>query len=93
MVKYPQSSQNIKFAKSLQYLQKQVRDKVVFYMQINIKVSYKLILSLLMGMIKRIQINKFAISLQYFKKEVRGEVLSKHQGFYKLELFCPKFSK
>ena len=89
MVKYPQSSQNIKFAKSLQYLQKQVRDKVVFYMQINIKVSYKLILSLLMGMIKRIQINKFAISLQYFKKEV----LSKHQGFYKLELFCPKFSK
>ena len=42
-------------------------------MQKNIKVSYKLILSLFMGMIKHsqsTQMNKFVISLQYPKKEV-----------------------
>ena len=64
--------------------------KLIFCIQINIKVSYKLIfntwgikvsykviLSLLMGMIKHsqsTQSNKVAISLQYLKKEVRGEV-------------------
>ena len=58
--------------------------KLFFCMQINIqvyfntlsvKISYKLILSLLMGMVKHsqsTQINKFAISLPYLKKEVRG---------------------
>ena len=64
MVKYSQSSQNIKFAMSLQYLKKEVRDGVDFlhadkhqsFLQgdINtsdIKVFYKVILSLLMGMI------------------------------------------
>ena len=64
--------------------------KLIFCIQINIKVSYKLIfntwgikvsykviLSLLMGMIKHsqsTQSNKLAVSLQYLKKEVRGEV-------------------
>ena len=64
--------------------------KLIFCIQINIKVSYKLIfntwgikvsykviLSLLMGMIKHsqsTQSNKLSISLQYLKKEVRGEV-------------------
>ena len=64
--------------------------KLIFCMQMNIKVSYKLIfntlgikfsykvtLSLLMGMIKHsqsTQSNKLAISLQYLKKEVRDEV-------------------
>ena len=61
---------------------------------LGIKVSYKLILSLLMGMIKHsqsTQISKHAISLQYLKKEVREGVhflhLDKHQSFYKLALF------
>ena len=64
--------------------------KLIFCMQMNIKVSYKLIfntlgikfsykvtLSLLMGMIKHsqsTQSNKLAISLQYLKEEVRDEV-------------------
>ena len=81
MVKQSQSSQNIKFAMSFQYLQKQVRDEVdflhadkhqsflqVYFNTLGIKVSYKLILSLLMDMIKHsrsTQINKFAIPLQY----------------------------
>ena len=101
MVKHSQSSQNVKFAMSLQYLQKQVRDEVDFlhadkhqsFLQVDfntlgIKVSYKVILSLLMGMIKHsqsTQSNKFAISLQYLKKEVRDGVhflhLDKHQSF------------
>ena len=84
MIKHSQSSQNIKFAMSLQYLQKQVRDEVaflyadkhpsflqVYFNTLGVKVSCKLILSLLMGMIKHsqsTQINKFAISLQYLKK-------------------------
>ena len=58
-----------------------------------IKVSYKVILLLLMGMIKHsqsTQSNNFAISLQYFKKEVRNRIhylhADKHQSFYKLSL-------
>ena len=59
---------------------------------LGIKVSYKVILSLLMGMIKHsqsTQSNKFAISLQYCKK-VRNGVhflhADKHQSFYNLTL-------
>ena len=101
MVKHSQSSQNVKFAMSLQYLQKQVRDEVdflhgdkhqsflqVYFNTLGIKVSYNLILSLRMGMIKHspsTQINKFVIFLQYIKKEVRDGVhflhLDKHQSF------------
>ena len=64
MVKHSQSSQNSKFAMSLQYLKKEVRDEVDFlhadkhqsFLQVDfntlgIKVSYKVILQLLMGMI------------------------------------------
>ena len=106
MVKHSQSFQNSKFAMSLQYLKKEVRDEVDFlhadkhqsFLQVDfntlgIKVSYKVILSLLMGMIKHsqsTQSNKFAISLQYLKKEVRNGVhflhADKHQSFYKLAL-------
>ena len=53
---------------------KEVRDEVDFWMQINIKVSYKGMLSLSIGMIKHsqsTQSNKFTISLQYLKKEVQ----------------------
>ena len=62
---------------SLQYLKKKLEMKFIFCMQINIKVdfntldinvSYKVILSLLMGMIKHsqsTQSSKFAIFLHY----------------------------
>ena len=60
---------------------------------LGIKVSYMVILSLLLGMNKHFQhtqSNKFAISLQYLKKEVRNGVhflhADKHQSFYKLGL-------
>ena len=49
MVKHFQSSQNSKFTMSVQYLKKEVRDEVdflLFCMQINIKVTYKLISTL-----------------------------------------------
>ena len=51
--------------------------KLIFCIQINIKVSYKLIQLILVGMIRHAQItenNKFAKSLQYLKKEVSDEV-------------------
>ena len=61
---------------------------------LGIRASYKVILSLLMGMIKHCQStqnNKFAILLQYLKKEVRDGVhfldADKHQSFHKLALF------
>ena len=91
---------------SLQYLKKEVIDEVNFlhadkhqsFLQVDfntlvIKVSYQLILSLLMDMIKHsqsIQSNKFVIFLQYLKKEVRNGVHflheDKHQSFYNLTL-------
>ena len=74
MVKHSQGSQNSKFAMSLQYLKKEIRDEVDLNI-LGVKVSYKVILSLLMGMIQHSQStqnNKFAIYLQYLKKEVWG---------------------
>ena len=60
---------------------------------LGIKVSYKVILSVLMGMIKHsqsTQSNKFAIQLQYLTKEVRDGAHFRHadkgQSFYKLAL-------
>ena len=83
MVKHFQSSQNCKFAMSLQYLEKEVRDEVDFshadkhqnslqvdLKTLSIKFFYKGILSLMMGMIKHsqsAQSNKLAIALQYLK--------------------------
>ena len=92
---------------SLQYLRKEVKDEVDFlhvdkhqsslqvdFNTLSIKVSYKVILSLLLGMIKHFQYtqsNKFPISLQYPQKELRNGVYflpaDKHQGVYKLGLF------
>ena len=92
---------------SLKYPKKEVRDVVDFFLNedkhqsflkadfntLGIKVSYKVILSLLLGMNKhfqRTQSNEFAISLQYLKKEVRNGVhflhADKHQSSYKLGL-------
>ena len=66
MTKHSQSSQNSKFAMYLQYLKKEFRDEVDFlhadkhqsFLQVDfntlsIKVFYNVILSLLMGMIKK----------------------------------------
>ena len=104
IVRHSQSSQNSKFTMSLQYLKKEVRDEVDFlhvdkhqsflqadFNTLSIKVSYKVILLLLLGMIKHsqsTQSNKFAISLQYLKKEVSNGVhflhAEKHQSFHML---------
>ena len=101
MVKHSQSFQNSKFAISLQYLKKEIKDEDDFlhsdkhqsFLQVDfntlsIKVSQKVILSLLVGMINHsqsTQSNKFAKSLQYLKKEVRERIhfchAHKHQTF------------
>ena len=43
VARHAQMTQNNKVAISLQYLKKEGSDKVDFYMQISMKVSYKLI--------------------------------------------------
>ena len=54
----------------------------VDFSALGIKVSYKVMLLLVIGMIKdsqSTQSNKFAISLQYLKKEVRNGVHFLHE--------------
>ena len=86
-IKHFRSSQNSKFAKSLQC---QVRDEVDFlstnqyasilqvdFNTLGFKILCRMTLSLLIDMIKHsqsTQSNKSAISLQYLKKEVRDGV-------------------
>ena len=90
MVKHCQISQNSKFAMSLQYLIKEVRDEVDIlhaykhksFLQVDFKtlvvsISCKVTLTLLMGKIKHSQStvsNKFEILLQYLKKGGRDGV-------------------
>ena len=56
-LKQSQSSENSKFAMSSQYLKKEIRCEVDFN-SLGIKVSCKVILSLLMGMIQHSQYSK-----------------------------------
>ena len=86
MVRHSQSSEYSKFAMSLQYPKREVREEVDFlqtdkhqnfpqvnFTSLSIKVFYKVILSLLMDMIKHYQSpqsNKLSIALQYLKNEV-----------------------
>ena len=91
MVKHSQSFHNSKFAVSLQHLKKDFRDEVDLlqadkhqsllqfdFKTFGIKVSYRVVLLLLTGMIKHsqsTQCNKLVICLQYLKKELRVGVL------------------
>ena len=84
MVKHSQSSEYSKFAMSLQYPKREVREEVDFlhtdqnfpqvnFTSLSIKVFYKVILSLLMDVIKHYQStqsNRLSIALQYLKNEV-----------------------
>ena len=88
IVKHSQNFKNSKLVTSLQYLKKQVRDEVdslhadknqsflqVDFNTLGIKVSYKVLQSLLVRMIKRSQStksNKFSLSLQHLKKRSWG---------------------
>ena len=88
MVKLFQSSQNSKFAMSLQYIKKEVKDQVdilhadkhqsflkVYFNTLGIKVSFQVDIIIINGHIKHFKItqsNRFAIPLQYPKKEVRN---------------------
>ena len=85
MLKHSQSSQNSKFTMSFWNLKKEMKNRWNLHADIHqsflkidfntliIKVSYKVILSLLIGMIKHSQStqrNKFAISLQSQKRSL-----------------------
>ena len=74
IVKSSESPQNSKFEMSLEYLKKAVRDEVDFllFRKINytlgIKISCKLILPLLMGMIKHFKSTQSNNSVHWRKK-------------------------
>ena len=96
------SSQNKKFAVSLQCLKKELRDKNYFlhadkhqsFLQVDfntlgLKVFFKVILSWLMDMIKHSQStesNKFVISLQYIKKEFRDGIHFLHADKHQADI-------
>ena len=80
----------------------------VYFNTLGIRVSYKVILSILITLIKHsqsTQCSKFAISLQYLKKAVRNGVhllqADKHQKFLQVGIIlfdrsaqtCPKYPK
>ena len=70
---HAQSTQNNKFAKSLQYFKKKMKDEVDFLEQINVKVFHRLMQSYLIGMIRGIP-KIFKITMQYLRKEMSDEV-------------------
>ena len=116
IVKHSQSFGS-KFVMSLQYLKKELWDEFNFlytdkhqsFLQVDFntlgsKVSYKVILSLLMCMIKHsrsTQRNEFTMSSQYLKKEVRNGVhflhadkrQSWHLFFHVSGQKCPRYPK
>ena len=97
MVKNSQSSQNSKFAMSLQYLKKELRAEVDFLHAEFLKRLFWHFehQNCLQGWYYHYHVfsnysNKFAISLQYIKKEIRNANrfwhADKHQSFYKFLL-------
>ena len=95
MVRHVQSTQNNKFAISLEYHKKEVKDEVdILHENKHQRCLYKLILSFLLVAFRLAQItqnNKFAVSFQYLKKDVRGEIdyllANKHQNFLQVTTF------
>ena len=91
-----QSTQNKMFAYLCNILRKKWVKKLIFCMQISLKVFYKLILWFLMRVVKHSgssQNSKFAMPLQYVKKELSNESFSfsfslhadKHQSFLQVD--------
>ena len=86
------SPPGIKFAISLQFLKKEVSDKVDFLHADKHESLLQIDTMILMGMVKHSQSSqnsKFAMSLQYLKKEVRDEVdffhADKHKSFLRVD--------
>ena len=72
MARHAQIAQNNKFVISLQHILKKWVAKLIFHMQISMKVSWKLIVLVLTEMVKDSQSSqnsKFATSLQYLNKK------------------------
>ena len=73
MIKHSQSTQSNKFAISLQYIKKEVRDGIDFLHTDKHQSFYKLALLFLMGVARHVystRNRKFVIFLQNIKKEV-----------------------
>ena len=109
MARCVQSTQNNKFAISLQYFKKEVRNKYGFLHEDKTsEFFYRLVVSYLLVIARYAQStqnSKFVISLQYLKKEGRDEVnflhADKHQTILQVDVInfgghgqaCPNYSK
>ena len=69
VARHAQIAQNNKFVISLQNVLKKWVAKLIFHMQISMKVSWKLVVLILMEIVKHSQNCKFTTSLQYLKKK------------------------
>ena len=92
VARHAQITQNKKFAISLQYLKKELSDKVDFLHADKHESLLQNDIMILLGMVTHSQSSqnsKFAMSLQYLKKEVRTEVdflhADKHQNFLQVD--------
>ena len=92
MIKLSQSTQSNKFAISLQYLKKEVRDGVHFWHADKHQSFYKLELSVLMEVTRHVQSTqnrKLVIFSQYLKKKNIDEVYflhaDKHESFQEVD--------
>ena len=88
VARHAQITQNDKFAISLQYLKKEVSDKIDVLYPDKHETLLEIDTIILTGMVKHsqsFQNSKFGMDLQYFKKEVRDEIgflhADKHQSF------------
>ena len=84
VTRHSQSTQNNKFAISLQYLKKELSDEVDFLHADKHEILLQIDSMILMGIVKHSQSSqnsKFAMSLQYLKKEVKAEVDFLHAEF------------
>ena len=92
VARHAQIAQNNKFVISLQYVLKKWVAKLIFHMQISMKVSWKLVVLILMEIVKHSQNCKFTTSLQYLKKKKKKKKkrrwflhADKHQSFLQLD--------
>ena len=92
MASHAQITKNNKFATSLQYLKKEMSNKVTFFHIDKHEILLQIDAMILMGIVMHSQSSqnsKFAMSLQYPKKEARGEVnflhADKYQSFLQVD--------
>ena len=90
VARHAQKTQNMKFMYLCNISRKTWRMQLIFCLQLNIKVFYKLIVWVcVVRHVQSTQNNKFAMPFQYLKENVRDEVdfvlVGEHQRFLQID--------